>query len=395
VSDESKPEASTDPMRDEVAHDSRGATGAFSPPVEDPKDANDPATLLGVREHFSLSESLRALSHWELGVIERVREFRRGSRRSPKLRIATDRGEFLLKRRAPGRDDVARVTLAHELQVQLAEAGYPVAPLISTRKGESRVELDGRIYELFRYIDSTGFPKTAAAAGSAGAVLARLHALTARRREAVEIRAGTFHAARTIESAFHQLPAAVATVEGEAEAESLARTCRLLRKGYLEAARRVEACGWANWPRQLLHGDWHPGNVLFRGDEVTAVLDFDSARLEPRAADISNGLLQFTMLMSVPDDPLSWPDGFDGARLESFLRGYDLSLREHGGEPLSEPEQSALPWLMIEALIVESAVPIAATGSFASIRGSAFLQMVERKVDWIWRRSAKLKRLLG
>jgi hypothetical protein len=40
-------------------------------------------------------------------------------------------------------------------------------------------------------------------------------------------------------------------------------------------------------------------------------------------------------------------------------------------------------------------MPIAATGSFASIRGSAFLQMVERKVDWIWRRSSRIKRLLA
>jgi hypothetical protein len=45
------------------------------------------------------------------------------------------------------------------------------------------------------------------------------------------------------------------------------------------------------------------------------------------------------------------------------LAGYD----EGSGRPLSGPERASLPWLMIEALTIESIVPIAATGSFARI----------------------------
>jgi len=42
-----------------------------------------------------------------------------------------------------------------------------------------------------------------------------------------------------------------------------------------------------------------------------------------------------------------------------------------------------IPWLMIEALVAESALPIAATGSFGRIEGYGFLQMIERKVRWV------------
>lgn len=369
--------------------------------MEDPKDAHDSAAGLGMRERFSLPESLRVLSHWDLGVIERVREFRRGSRRSPKLRIAADSGEYLLKRRAPGRDDLARVTLAHDLIELLAAGGYPIAPVVPTRRGASFVELDGRLYELFRYVDSTGYPKNADAAGAAGEALARLHLTTAGATPSDPVEGSSFHASRLIESAFDQIPGAVGAVEPDHDVGELSHTCKLLRKGYREAARRVEASGWSSFPRQVIHGDWHPGNVLFRsgpdGSVVAAVLDFDSARIEPRVVDVANGLLQFTMLMGAPDDPVAWPEGFDVKRLDAFLRRYDETLRREGlpGSELSVEEQSSLPWLMIEALVSESALPIAATGSFASIRGSAFLRMVENKVDWIWRRSARLKRLLA
>ncbi len=332
-------------------------------------------------------------------MIDRVREFRRGSRRSPKLRIVCESGQFLLKRRAPGRDDTGRIELAHELQRRLQGAAFPVAPLVPTRSGETVVQIDGRSYELFRYVESEGYSKTPEAAGAAGGALARLHAITASFGPMAEVLHGSFHASRTVEQALERIPEAVGHVEPDVDRAGLRRTCRLLRKGYLEAMRRAETAGWRTLSRQVVHGDWHPGNVLFRSDEVVAVLDFDSARIEPRIVDVANGLIQFTMLMASSEDPTLWPEGFDGRRIETFLRRYDDALRTPlpGGlaAPLEAAEQDALPWLMVEALIAETALPIAATGSFASLRGSSFLQMIERKVDWIWRRSARLGSLLG
>jgi hypothetical protein len=38
---------------------------------------------------------------------------------------------------------------------------------------------------------------------------------------------------------------------------------------------------------------------------------------------------------------------------------------------------------MVEALIVESVIPIHKTGSFGRVRGSVFLKMVERKLNWL------------
>jgi hypothetical protein len=40
--------------------------------------------------------------------------------------------------------------------------------------------------------------------------------------------------------------------------------------------------------------------------------------------------------------------------------------------------------LMIEALIAELVLPIAATGSFGRYQGFGFMKMVRRKVNWLW-----------
>src|SRR5688500_12371060 len=54
----------------------------------------------GGRSRFDRDELAIVLSHYDLGVIEQVQEFPRGSRKAPKLLLKADRGTYLLKRRA-------------------------------------------------------------------------------------------------------------------------------------------------------------------------------------------------------------------------------------------------------------------------------------------------------
>jgi hypothetical protein len=66
------------------------------------------------------------------------------------------------------------------------------------------------------------------------------------------------------------------------------------------------------------------------------------------------------------------------------VRGYDDI------DIISDAELEVIPQLMIEALVAESVLPIAATGSFGRIEGYGFLQMIERKVRWIQQHAAEL-----
>jgi homoserine kinase type II len=341
----------------------------------------DTAGADGKRDRFGTHELAAVLSHYDLGVIDDIRVFARGSRRAPKVLIKThDGGEFVLKRRAAGRDNPYRVAFAHSLQLYLADCGYPVPDLHGTRDtNNSLLQLDGRIYELFEYVAGTrddGSPQCAAEAGRA---LGHLHRLLLSYKSPYDPPAGSFHAPNAVAQRLAQIPESVAAKEPQADREPLQQACRELERACSEAARRVEQAGYGSWPRTIIHGDWHPGNVIFQGGRVVAAVDFDSARLEPRVADVANAALQFGMVMT-GDDPANWPVDLDVDRILRLVRGYERGA----SHTIGEDELAAVPWLMMEALVLETAVPISATGSFGRIRGSEFLPIRRRVRGLLW-----------
>jgi hypothetical protein len=87
-------------------------------------------------------------------------------------------------------------------------------------------------------------------------------------------------------------------------------------------------------------------------------------------------MLQFSILRG-SGEPSQWPEFFDESRMRRFLLGYLSKGR------LEEAELLTVPHLMMESLIAESVVPIAATGSFGPLPGFGVLQMVRRKTRWL------------
>ncbi len=170
--------------------------------------------------------------------------------------------------------------------------------------------------------------------------------------------------------------------------KKVAGICRFLLDSYLHARDSAEDAGLSGWPPQIVHGDWHPGNMLFRQKRVVAVIDYDSARRLPRVIDSANGALQFSILGG-GEDLSTWPEYLDESRFKRFLRGYDEVAM------LSEAELTSTPWLMIEALIAEAVYPIAATGQFGKLQGQGFLKMVQRKVVWLQQNADRLVSLVG
>lgn len=322
------------------------------------------------RDRFSMGELAVVCSHYDLGVIESVHEFPRGSRRAPKVLLRTSRGPLLLKRRAPGRDDPHRVAFSHELQLHLHAAGFPAPEIIGTRKANNTlVQASGRVYELFRYVPGEEYDRSAEATADAGALLARLHRLLAGFAPTFPPPVGSFHARPTVADALRQ--------GGRLPTDPPARSAlRQLRHHYEAAARAVDRAGYGFWPVQVVHGDWHPGNMVFRARRVAAVVDFDSACVAPAQADTAAGALQFSITRG-PGRPGTWPAELDLNRLAAFFAGWRA---ETGRSPDSA---KVIPDLMIEALIAETIVPIAFTGTFGGLDAGEFLAMALRKADWL------------
>src|SRR5258706_3054039 len=328
----------------------------------------------GGRERFSAEELTIVMSHFDIGIIEAITEYPRGSRKAPKLLINAEQGKFLLKRRARGKDDPFKVAFSHALQLYLAGKQFPLPHLIGTkRENNSMLQWRNGVYELFEYIPGQGYPQTLEATFDSGRVLGLYHKLLVDFKTDFQPPAGSYHLAPSVEAGLRQIPTTLSGSAGEADLSAL---LTFLLESYRYAADEVERMGIDTWPRQIVHADWHPGNMLFRDNHVVAVIDYDAARLLPRIIDIANGALQFSILGG-DEDVSKWPEYIDESRFKRFLRGYDEVML------LSQAEIRTLPWLMVEALIAEAVFPIAATGTFGRMDGLPFLKMVQRKVYWM------------
>jgi len=331
----------------------------------------------GKREQFTAEELAVVMSSFDIGVIDSVADYPRGSRKAPKLLIVSEQGKFRLKRRARGKDDPYKVAFSHAIQLYLAGKQFPLPHLIGTRKeNNSMLQWRNGVYELFEYIPGQGYPHTLEATFDSGRVLALYHKLLHDFRSEWQPATGSYHAAPSVEQGMKLIPKALAPSD-------IGDLLHFLLESYISAWQTADQQGLDRWPKQIVHADWHPGNMLFRDNRVVAVIDYDSARTLPRIIDVANGALQFSIIGG-DEDVSKWPGDLDETRYRRFLRGYDEVML------LSEAEIRSMPWLMIEALIAEAVFPIAATGTFGRMEGLAFLQMVQRKVYWMQRSAEKL-----
>lgn len=327
---------------------------------------------------FRAKELAIVLSHYDLGAIHEIHSYRRGNTQSPKSVVTSEKGRFLLKKRAPGRDDPYRVAMAHEIQLYLAGKGFCVPKIIGTiHSNSSMLETHGGIYELFEYVGGENYEGTESATRSAGRTLRWLHTLLTGFTCSFQVPTRNYHDNNLVRKNMQELTAGLSKHESafgrEAELQSLIVE---LMCAYDEAAERVQKAGELNNHTMVCHGDWHPGNMIFREGQVVAVVDFDGARRMPMLADVANGCLQFS-LVARGRNPELWPDELDIARARQFLHGYQPD------EFFDEAQMQVLAALMLEALIAEAITPIAATGMFAGVQGFTFLQMIRRKVRWM------------
>ena len=274
----------------------------------------------GGREQFAADELAIVMSNFDIGVIDSIVEYPRGSRKAPKLLISSEQGKFLLKRRARGKDDPFKVAFSHAIQLYLAAKQFPLPHLVGTKKSNnSMLQWRNTVYELFEYIPGQGYPQTLESTADSGRVLALYHKLLGDFKSEWQPSSGSYHLAPAVEQGLRMIPTMVAP--NSPDAANITLLLNFLLESYRFSADAVEQLGLETWPRQIVHADWHPGNMLFRDNRVVAVIDYDAARLLARVLDVANGALQFSILGG--DEDALQMAGIFGQRIASgsFLRG--------------------------------------------------------------------------
>jgi Ser/Thr protein kinase RdoA (MazF antagonist) len=322
---------------------------------------------------FTSDELAEVLRHYDIGKIRKVMRLVGGSKRAPKLVVTTGRGRFLLKRRIQGKDDVYRVAFAHAVQSHLAKRYFPIAPLLTTRDQLSTLlQLRGNIYELFKFVGGVRYKGSAEETIDTGRQLAKFHQYLANFEFEWEPLKASFHDSATVRGHLKT----VASTSSPGPKRQLQEVGEELMSLYNASSVRVNQLGFDSWAQQVVHGDWHPGNMLFNKGKLVAVLDFDSVKIAPPATDLANAMLQFSLVGYYPN-PADWPDYLDQAKLVQVLEGYREVVE------LDNNKLDSLLDLMVETMIAEAVLPIAATGFFGNLTGLDFLKMILRKARWI------------
>ncbi|MGP3998562.1 phosphotransferase [Streptomyces sp. 8N706] len=204
-------------------------------------------------------------------------------------RLATTRGRYFLKHHLDG--DCAAIARQHGATARLGAMGLPVAPPVADADGRTVAVIGGRCYALHPWVDGRhrdGGQLTAAQSRRLGALLGLVHTCLERvmppSAPGGEPRVESADPSDTFELIEELLALARARRPRDAFDE-LAEHRLVERRALLErhAHRRPKAgaepaTGW-------VHGDFHPLNLLYRGAEPAAILDWDRLGVQPRAEE--------------------------------------------------------------------------------------------------------------
>lgn len=307
----------------------------------------------------SREEATRVLRAYPLGRLLFTRPG--AGTANPALTVVTTKGEFFLKRRNPRYGSRGQLSYDHAVIRHLARAGLPVTPPIRTLAGSRWHDLEGATYEVYPLVVGAQHdPGNLAQLEAAGRLLGRVHQSTADLRPPGEKAVPRLHdpgdILRGLRWARDQLRAGQASGRGGGPALEGPLVCAS------DVGRNLpDAAYWA-LPLCIIHGDYHPANLKFRGDEASGLSDFDWVGRQPRMVDLADGLLYFCGLRPGALDPqdivsLTQAPALEPARIARFGRGYAESIRPGPRELRALPDLLRARWLFSRVDAMERKIP--------------------------------------
>lgn len=306
------------------------------------------------------------LAHYAIGPLIAPPESGGGTANA-NMRLRTASGQWFLKRRNPKYAQRSFVAFDHRLMEHLAPFGLGTPLAVKTDRGERWLERERReisgeslstqhatrntppdveVYELFPY--QPGGPHTRhsrAQLASAGRHLAAFHQAVQSFRPPPGKEWPRYQAPRLIREGLQ----AIGT---ELKARLSPVDFAYLQAGVARLEREFPDARYHALPKWVVHGDYHPGNLKFLGEEVCGIFDLDWATVQPRLLDLADGIFLFAGERASDIDAAdivsltqTWTPSVERARL--FMEAYleegeagDSSLR------LSDEEQDVLGLLV-------------------------------------------------
>ncbi len=308
----------------------------------------------------SPGELASVLSHLDLGEVLLVSPVALGRPDSPKSLLRTARGLFLVRRLVSSPDLFERIAVSMSVSQRLRDAGLRVPRIIEPPPAAGRppaplIPVGQHWFEVREFIPARACDPTPADSARLGEAVARVHAALAGFMPHHPVASWKLQSADSLRARLNPSPTLERPVA--ANFDRIADLATL-------AARSLGEFTDLDTNDQLIHGDVHPGNVVFMGGgsgavEEPVILDVESAQFGPTIADVSSAALHVWLRATPPPPtdnhpgfiPTSPPrsPGFDATA--ALFSGY----HSHRERAFSVPLARAVPWLMIHAAACEIA----------------------------------------
>jgi len=219
--------------------------------------------------------------------------------RDDSFRVTTKESDYLLKVAHPADDPLYVNLQTAALSFAADESGLPLQRLLLTAEGEIEPVVEGRVARLLTWLP--GEPDQPIEPRLVGLTLGRLNDALSTFDHPAAHRDFVWDVARLdlIRDLHERFPN-----------DEVAKVFALW-----------DALDLTNLPRQVIHNDFHPGNVLTDGSQITGILDFGDVVHTARVVDLAVALSYF---------------GYDDELIEGFATVV----------PLTDEERSALPVLV-------------------------------------------------
>ncbi len=297
------------------------------------------------------------LSHYDVGRFKHAHRVEQGFVNENWV-VETERGRYFLKRRHPDLRDPVIISAQHALMAYLRRAGFPAPRVLSTADGATLLFLEDECYEMQEYIAGAPYDhRRPEHLEEAARTLGRYHVLV-RGFAAPALDRGDLYSPVLLRANLGRLIDAWGLGSPEVPPDVRLQPEPLPKQGVrphdeiarLEAHADDLAARFAEHgtlPYLSIHGDYYAGNLLFAGDRIVGVVDYDKARRQPRVVEMAEALIYFASPRPGHLRYLVYPGFLQWAPFARFLREYARIVRLDECEAHALPDYVRCIWLQV------------------------------------------------